>query len=334
MAVKTVANTLAESGDVFARDDDPELIREAIPFGLKLNESLLESVPTHAPLLISTCSSFALYAYGFVEIEADVIGPDRAPEGRVLRDRALKLYQRAQGYCFRAMEVRFPGSRERLLQDAAAVVGEGESRRCPAALLDLDRLGRRDCARPRSAGPGDRPAECPCPGRSRAGPRSHLEQGRRPRADDRLRQPAGVARRQRGSRPATLSESGRPAEGRCRPAPTWPLPPASRSRRRTGRNTSVSSRRRWRSIPTRIHRPGWPRSLRNGALARCSIRSTRSSRSERVSRPRSCWRKHVRSKNHHVRRARRRAGWRDAGRARRPSSSPPRPRSCPAGTRP
>ncbi|MGH7564782.1 MAG: hypothetical protein ACREK5_10225, partial [Gemmatimonadota bacterium] len=32
MAVKSMANTLSGSGDVFARDDDPELIRDAVPF--------------------------------------------------------------------------------------------------------------------------------------------------------------------------------------------------------------------------------------------------------------------------------------------------------------
>ena len=47
MAVKTVANTLSDTGDVFTRDDDPELVREATPFALKLYESLLESAPTH-----------------------------------------------------------------------------------------------------------------------------------------------------------------------------------------------------------------------------------------------------------------------------------------------
>ena len=45
MAVKSVANTLSDTGDVFTRDDDPELIRDATPFALKLYESLLDSVP-------------------------------------------------------------------------------------------------------------------------------------------------------------------------------------------------------------------------------------------------------------------------------------------------
>ena len=58
MAVKSVANTLSDTGDVFTRDDDPELIREATPFALKLYESLLESVPNHVPLLVSTCGRF------------------------------------------------------------------------------------------------------------------------------------------------------------------------------------------------------------------------------------------------------------------------------------
>jgi predicted anti-sigma-YlaC factor YlaD len=122
VAVKTVANTLSESGDVFSRDDDPDLIREAIPFALKLNESLLESVPTHAPLLLSTCSSFTQYSFAFVETEADVVGTARYEESKALLARALKLYLRGRSYCLRAMDVRFPGASEKLLQDPAALL--------------------------------------------------------------------------------------------------------------------------------------------------------------------------------------------------------------------
>jgi hypothetical protein len=51
-AVGMVADTLASSGDVFTRDDDLELVGQAIPFGLKLYESLLDSSPKNR-----TCSS-------------------------------------------------------------------------------------------------------------------------------------------------------------------------------------------------------------------------------------------------------------------------------------
>ena len=70
MAVKTVANTLSAGGDAFSRDDDPELIRDAAPFALKTYESLLETVPAHAGLLLTTCSSFTQYAYAFVAADA------------------------------------------------------------------------------------------------------------------------------------------------------------------------------------------------------------------------------------------------------------------------
>src|SRR5262245_41147896 len=103
MAVKTVANTLSESGDVFSRHDDPELVRDALPFALKLYESLLESVPDHAPLLVATCSSFTQYAYAFLETEADILGTAQHEESKALRERALKHYLRARGYCLRAM---------------------------------------------------------------------------------------------------------------------------------------------------------------------------------------------------------------------------------------
>ena len=83
MAVKTVANTLSDTGDVFSRDEDPELIRDAVPFALKLYESLLDSVPTHAPLLVATCSGFTQYGYAFVETDAEVLGESHHDEGIV-----------------------------------------------------------------------------------------------------------------------------------------------------------------------------------------------------------------------------------------------------------
>jgi hypothetical protein len=85
-AVKTVANTLSEPGDTFTRDDDPELVRAALPFGLKTFETLLESVPNHRPLLIATCSGFTSYSYGFVDTDADLLGSDQYDKAKPLRD--------------------------------------------------------------------------------------------------------------------------------------------------------------------------------------------------------------------------------------------------------
>ena len=41
-AVGMVADTLASGGDTFTRDDDPDLVGQALPFALKLYESLLD----------------------------------------------------------------------------------------------------------------------------------------------------------------------------------------------------------------------------------------------------------------------------------------------------
>ena len=40
-AVNQLGNGLAESGTTFASDDDPDLVGQALPFSLKLIESLL-----------------------------------------------------------------------------------------------------------------------------------------------------------------------------------------------------------------------------------------------------------------------------------------------------
>jgi predicted anti-sigma-YlaC factor YlaD len=131
-AVGMVASTLASSGDVFTRDDDPELVGEAIPFGLKLYESLLDSSPKNRELLIATCSNFTQYGVAFVETRALELGEAQHHEEVAhLNDRALKLYLRAKGYCMRAMEVRFPGIGEKLLKEPATALAKARKEDVP-----------------------------------------------------------------------------------------------------------------------------------------------------------------------------------------------------------
>src|SRR3954469_19852759 len=90
-AVGMVASTLASGGDVFTRDDDRELVGQAIPFGLKLYESLLEAAPKNANLLLAACSNFTQYGVAFLETEAVVLDPARdRDEIAHLHGRALK----------------------------------------------------------------------------------------------------------------------------------------------------------------------------------------------------------------------------------------------------
>jgi len=121
-AIKNVANTLAEPGDTITSDDDPELVRRAVPFGLKTFESLLVSVPKHEPLLIATCSGYTSYAFAFVETDANLLPADKNAEIQTLRDEAVKLYLRAKGYCARALELRFPGMIKALDGDPVAAL--------------------------------------------------------------------------------------------------------------------------------------------------------------------------------------------------------------------
>src|SRR5512134_3366900 len=71
LAVTKIGDALAESGTSFASDDDPQLIREALPFTLKLIESILEQNPRHAGLLAAAAGGFTQYAWAFVQQDAD-----------------------------------------------------------------------------------------------------------------------------------------------------------------------------------------------------------------------------------------------------------------------
>src|SRR5439155_10567159 len=85
-----------------------------------------ESLPTHKPLLIATCSGFTSYAYAFVETDADLLASENYDKATALREQALRLYLRAKGYCWRALEVRFNGVTGRLKEDPQAALKRAE----------------------------------------------------------------------------------------------------------------------------------------------------------------------------------------------------------------
>jgi predicted anti-sigma-YlaC factor YlaD len=111
MAANSVGDMLAEggSGTTFTGESDPELVRDALPFTMKLHELLLEKSPDHSGLLLATGRLFIMYAHAFVKEEAEYL-PDEQIEAKLdMLERAGQLYLRGQGYVARAMEIRHPG---------------------------------------------------------------------------------------------------------------------------------------------------------------------------------------------------------------------------------
>jgi predicted anti-sigma-YlaC factor YlaD len=103
------------SGRAYAEDDDPELVRQAVPFGLKTMESLLEQHPDHDGLLSSLCSGFTQYGYAFVQADADEAeAAGKTAAARAARDRARRLFLRARGYGLHGLDVRHGGIAGRL----------------------------------------------------------------------------------------------------------------------------------------------------------------------------------------------------------------------------
>ena len=121
MGLTRMADALSSTASAFTRDNDPEFVRQAAPSTLKMVEMLLEESPSHAGLLMTACSGFTQYAYAFLQSDADVAdaGSTTAKE---LRARGAAMYDRARGYCVRALESRHPGGGGSLQRDVKAAL--------------------------------------------------------------------------------------------------------------------------------------------------------------------------------------------------------------------
>jgi predicted anti-sigma-YlaC factor YlaD len=131
IAVNKLGNALASSGTTFEGDDDPDLVAGALPFGLKLMESLLAESPRHTGLLLAAASGFTEYGYAFVGQHAERVAAENLEEGNVLRLRARRLYLRARGYGMRALDVRYPAFAAMLERDRDSALARVRKRDVP-----------------------------------------------------------------------------------------------------------------------------------------------------------------------------------------------------------
>ncbi len=121
-ALSIAAGAMSGTGTTYASDGDPELVRDAVPFGLKTMEGVLEEKPKHEGLLTSLASGFTQYGFAFVQQEADLADWNgKLDEARAGRDRARKLFLRARDYGLRGLDVRHAGIAARLRAGGAGV---------------------------------------------------------------------------------------------------------------------------------------------------------------------------------------------------------------------
>jgi predicted anti-sigma-YlaC factor YlaD len=127
-AINKLGDALARSGDVYASDNDPELIQSAAPFSLKLIESLVAESPRHSGLLLAAARGFTQYAYAFVQEQADEVEDQDLARATALRNRARTLYLRARDYGLRGLEVRHRGFRDAVQKnpEAAAMISNAD----------------------------------------------------------------------------------------------------------------------------------------------------------------------------------------------------------------
>jgi predicted anti-sigma-YlaC factor YlaD len=122
IAINKLGDALAESGTTYASDNDPELIKGALPFSLKLIESILAESPRHRGLLLAASSGFTQYAYAFVKQEADEMEQQDFERANAMWLRARNLFLRARDYGLRGLETRYPNFKAALNDDPLQAV--------------------------------------------------------------------------------------------------------------------------------------------------------------------------------------------------------------------
>lgn len=128
-AVRQVGDALSSGTSVYETDPDVDLIGDALPFSLKLVESLLEVTPRNRGLLLTAARGFTLYSFAYVDAPGEILIEDDFAQGKALRERARRLYLRAFGYGMRALDAAYPGIAEEFARTPREAAGRVSAQR-------------------------------------------------------------------------------------------------------------------------------------------------------------------------------------------------------------
>ncbi len=114
LTTRKLTDSLAGSSSfTFTSDDDPELIADALPFTIKLYESLIEKDSTNTALYLATSKLICLYSQYFVAASMDTISDP--VQKKAIGKRAKKLFLRAREYALKSIDIAKPGSKKAFL---------------------------------------------------------------------------------------------------------------------------------------------------------------------------------------------------------------------------
>jgi predicted anti-sigma-YlaC factor YlaD len=141
VALNQAADAMAGSGTAFASDDDPELIRAAAPFSLKLMDTVLEDNPKHVGLLTAAAKGYTQYAFVFAQQDGEEIEDTDLARATKDFDRARRLYLRARGYAFRGLDSAHLGMVAALEHDPRIGVQQAQSQDVPLLYWSAASIG-------------------------------------------------------------------------------------------------------------------------------------------------------------------------------------------------
>lgn len=110
-ALKKAADALTgkSSSNVFLTDNDPELVGDALPFTIKMYESLTASIPEHYGLRLQTGMLYIMYANVYIQSPAEQLPDLEFGKKEFMLDRAKNLYLRGRDTVLEGLEMKYPG---------------------------------------------------------------------------------------------------------------------------------------------------------------------------------------------------------------------------------
>jgi len=119
MAVDQIATMVDTGMAAFESDDDMQMLKSAFPANIKLLEAILVNQPDNYKMQLLLARLYGSYAFAFPETEMEIAAyaaaeNDAGDDPTVFRAAADRYYRKGARYALRALELKYPGIRQKL----------------------------------------------------------------------------------------------------------------------------------------------------------------------------------------------------------------------------